>query len=397
MTVERCFALIVAAGRGVRLGGDIPKQYRMLGGVSILRIAIERTIATGKFAGIRVVISAADRQHYEFATQGLALLPPVIGGDTRRESVLRGLESLRELDPAVVSIQDAARPLVDRDLMTALIDRATQLGGAIAALPVVDTLKRQGTTQLAGGTIARDGLWQAQTPQVFRYAAILAAHRQAALLPAQQRDALTDDAQVAELAGMDVALVPGSADNFKITTTADFDRLTHMIERPAATEIRVGTGFDVHAFGAGDHVMLCGVKIGHSQGLVGHSDADVGLHALTDALLGSVGFGDIGQHFPPSDPRWRGAASHQFVAHAAGHVRGHGGRIVNIDITLICEQPKIGPHRQAMIAALAQMLEIDPDRVSVKATTTERLGFTGRGEGIAAQAAVSVELSRRIP
>ncbi len=394
MSHAACYALIVAAGRGARLGGAVPKQYREIAGTSILRLAVERTMAIGKFTGIRVVIAAADRALYDVAVAGLSLMSPVIGGDTRRQSVLHGLESLSERDPQLVSIQDAARPLVDAALMEELLGQAEHNGGAIAALPVVDTLKRQDERQRIAATVRREALWQAQTPQVFRFADILGAHRQAANLPAAERDALTDDAQVAERFGLSVALVPGSADNFKITTEADLQRLEHMLNK---TEIRIGTGFDVHAFGAGDHVMLCGVKIAHQRGLVGHSDADVGLHALTDALLGSVGFGDIGQHFPPSDERWRGAASRQFVEHAAGHVRGHGGRIVNIDITLICEQPKIGPHRHAMIASLAQMLDIDPDRVSVKATTTERLGFTGRGEGIAAQAAVSVELSRRLP
>jgi 2-C-methyl-D-erythritol 4-phosphate cytidylyltransferase/2-C-methyl-D-erythritol 2,4-cyclodiphosphate synthase len=264
------------------------------------------------------------------------------------------------------------------------------VGGAIAAVPVVDTLKRQDHKQHIAATVPREQLWQAQTPQVFDFAAILKAHRQAALLTPSQRDALTDDAQVAALAGIPVALVQGSADNFKITTEFDLQRLQRIMQ--TQNEIRIGTGFDVHAFGDGQVVMLCGVAIPHERGLVGHSDADVALHALTDALLGAIGAGDIGQHFPPSDPRWRGAASRQFAEHAAGLVRQRGGRIVNVDITLICEQPKIGPHRQAMVNAVASMLGVAAERISIKATTTERLGFTGRGEGVAAQAAVSVQL-----
>jgi 2-C-methyl-D-erythritol 4-phosphate cytidylyltransferase/2-C-methyl-D-erythritol 2,4-cyclodiphosphate synthase len=389
MGMAGCFALIVAAGRGTRLGG-MPKQYREVAGRSLLRLAIERSQASGQFASIAVVIAEADRALYDQAVQGLALLPPAIGGSTRRQSVLNGLEQLARLAPELVSIQDAARPLLDSTLLATLIDRAREVGGAVAGLPVVDTLKRQDEWQRVVATVPRQALWRAQTPQVFRFDAILDAHRRAASLSESERDALTDDAQVAERAGLAVALVPGSEDNFKITTEADLQRLQALLEAPRET--RVGTGFDVHAFGVGDHVTLCGVAIEHDRGLVGHSDADVGLHALTDALLGAIGLGDIGQHFPPSDPQWRGAASRRFVEYAAQAVRQRGGRIVNIDVTLICERPKIGPHRQAMVAAMADMLAIEASRVSVKATTTERLGFTGRGEGIAAQAAVLVDL-----
>jgi len=390
MAVKDCIALIVAAGKGARLGGAVAKQYRKIGGTGILRLAIERTIASNQFSAIAVVIADGDQALYQEATDGLALLHPVIGGDTRRQSVLNGLEALAPRQPRLVSIQDAARPLVGAELVAQLIAAADASGGAIAALSVVDTLKRGGAA--IDATIPRDGLWQAQTPQVFRFDAILAAHRQAAALPQPERDALTDDAQVAERAGIKVALLPGSVDNFKITTEADLHRLERLLQQ---TEIRIGTGFDVHAFGDGDRVMLCGVAVPHERGLVGHSDADVGLHALTDALLGAIGLGDIGQHFPPGDPQWRGAASHLFVEHAAQELRKRGGRIVNLDVTLICERPKIGPQRDAMIAAIASMLGIERERVSVKATTTEKLGFTGRSEGIAAQAAVSVELPRR--
>jgi 2-C-methyl-D-erythritol 4-phosphate cytidylyltransferase/2-C-methyl-D-erythritol 2,4-cyclodiphosphate synthase len=389
MAVKDCIALIVAAGKGARLGGDVPKQYRKIAGKSVLRLAIERTLATGRFGAVGVVIAEGDQDLYQEATHGLPLLPPVIGGDTRRQSVLNGLEALAPRQPHLVSIQDAARPLVEADLVAQLFAAAEANGGAVAALRVVDTLKRGGA--VIDATIARDALWQAQTPQVFGFGEILAAHRQAAALPPPERDALTDDAQVAERAGIQVALLPGSVDNFKITTEADLHRLERLLQQ---SEIRIGTGFDVHAFGEGDHVMLCGVAVAHERGLTGHSDADVGLHALTDALLGAIGLGDIGQHFPPGDPQWRGAASRLFVEHAAAELRKRGGRVVNVDVTLICERPKIGPHREAMIGAIAAMLAIDPGRVSVKATTTERLGFTGRSEGIAAQAAVSVELPR---
>jgi len=385
-------ALIVAAGRGSRLGGATPKQYRRIGGQSLLRLAIERTMATGLVDQVQVVIGDADDEMFRSSTDGLDLPPPVVGGATRRQSVLNGLEAVASRRPKLVSIQDAARPLLDRELLAALIAQTRTHDGAIAALPMVDTLKREASEQRIGATVPRQGLWQAQTPQLFRFEAILAAHRQAATLPQAERDQLTDDAQVAERAGLSVALVPGTVDNFKVTTEDDLQRLRRMLETPG--EIRVGTGFDVHAFGAGDGVMLCGIPLAHTRGLVGHSDADVALHALTDALLGAIGAGDIGQHFPPSDPQWRGAASRRFVAHAAEQVRQRGGRIVNVDNTLICEQPKIGPHRAAMAAAVAQMLQVPAERVSVKATTTERLGFTGRGEGIAAQAAVSVELPR---
>ena len=389
-----CVALIVAAGTGSRAGSLRPKQYTLVAGKPMLRWAVERTLATGLFDQVVCVIGPDQQQEYDASVAGLEIAAPVRGGATRRQSVLNGLEALSVNPPEVVSVQDAARPLVDRAELEALIAQVRGgAAGAIAALPVVDSLKR-GEAGTVAGTVVRDGLWQAQTPQVFAFAAILAAHRAAESLPAPEREALTDDAAVAEQARLTVALVPGRPENFKVTSATDLARLESMIGGPASTETRIGSGFDVHAFGPGDHVMLGGVPIAHSAGLVGHSDADVALHALTDALLGAIGAGDIGEHFPPSDPQWRGASSDRFLRHAAGLLAARGGRLVNADITIVCERPKIGPHRAAIAASIAAILSVSADRISVKATTTEKLGFTGRGEGIAVQAAVSVTLPR---
>lgn len=389
--MSRCIALIVAAGSGSRAGGDTPKQYTRIAGKPMLRWAIERTVATGLFDQVRCVIGAGQQGLYENATAGLALPPPVEGGATRRASVLKGLRAIAADQPEIVSIQDAARPLVDAAETARLIAHVRGGGaGAIAALPVVDTLKRGETT--IAGTVARAGLWQAQTPQVFAFEPILRAHLQVAELPEAEREVLTDDAGVAELARLEVALVAGRPENFKVTTAADIERMDALLRAGRDLETRIGTGFDVHAFGPGDHVMLAGVRIAHDQGLVGHSDADVALHALTDAILGAIGAGDIGQHFPPSDPQWRGAASARFLAHAGELLARRGGRLVNADLTVICERPRIGPHRPAMAQTIAAILGVAAGRISVKATTTEKLGFTGRGEGIAVQATVSVTL-----
>lgn len=386
-----CVALIVAAGSGSRIGGELPKQYTPVGGKPMLRWTLERTLATGAFDRVLCVIGAGHQQAWRDVVRGLDVGAPIMGGATRRESVLNGLEALASAPPEIVSIQDAARPLVDAAETRALIDRVRDgAAGAIAALPVVDTLKRGELN--VDETVPRAGLWQAQTPQVFAYGAILEAHRQAARLPAAERDALTDDAGVAERAGLRVALVQGRADNFKVTTPADLDRFARLVQPAPGMETRIGSGYDVHGFAPGDHVVLGGVRIAHAQALAGHSDADVVLHALTDALLGAIGAGDIGQHFPPSDPQWKGAASGRFLRHAASLLAARGGRLLNADVTVICERPKIGPHRDAMVRCIAGILEVRPERVSVKATTTEGLGFTGRGEGIAAQAVVSVTL-----
>jgi 2-C-methyl-D-erythritol 4-phosphate cytidylyltransferase / 2-C-methyl-D-erythritol 2,4-cyclodiphosphate synthase len=376
-------ALIVAAGRGQRLGGAMPKQYLPLTGKPVLRHSLETFLRHPAVDAVRVVIHGEDIDLYQAATADLAPLAPIPGGATRQESVRLGLESLAALQPLRVLIHDAARPFADAALIGRMVAALGAAPGAIPALPVADTIKR-GAGGLILETVERTALWRAQTPQAFRFPEILAAHRAAA-----GRE-LTDDAAVAEAAGLAVALVEGSEDNFKVTTQADLERAERLLARP--TDIRCGNGFDVHRFAPGDRVMICGISVPHDFGLEGHSDADVGLHALTDAILGAIGAGDIGQHFPPADPQWRGADSSRFLAHAAALVAGHGGRILGLDVTIICERPRVGPHRAAMVARIAEILGLDPGRVSVKATTTEGLGFTGRREGIAAQATATVAL-----
>ena len=391
-----CQVVIVAAGRGMRFGGDVPKQYRQLAGQPVLRRTASAFVAHPDITGVRVVINPDHRAPYDDAVGGLPLAPPVPGGAARQDSVRLGLEALADAGaPDLVLIHDAARPLIDAATISRVVQALATHQGAVAALPVVDTLKR-GVEGISAGTVDRSGLWRAQTPQGFRFPAILAAHRAAAGLT------LTDDAAVAERAGLDVALVVGSEDNFKVTTEEDLHRAEALLAgsggAPGDTaghtvgDVRVGQGFDVHRFADGDAVILCGVPIPFDRRLEGHSDADVGLHALTDAILGAIGAGDIGQHFPPTDPQWRGADSGRFLAHARDLVRRRGGRLVHVDVTLICQAPKIGPHRAAMTDRLAGLLGLPPDRVSVKATTTERLGFAGRGEGIAALATATVRL-----
>ncbi len=380
-----CAALIVAAGRGRRFGGELPKQYRPLGGRPLLRHSLAAFAAHPGITTVRAVIHPDDRPFYDLAAEGLPLAEPVAGGPTRQDSVRLGLESLAEAAPARVLVHDGARPFVSRAVIDDVLAALDDHPAAVPALPVADTLKR-GAEGLVRGTVDRAGLWRAQTPQGFRFADILAAHHAAA-----GREA-TDDAAVAEAAGLDVALVPGSEDNAKITTAEDLSRAEALFALPG--EPRVGTGFDVHRLIPGDGVMLCGLRIPADVALEGHSDADVALHALTDALLGAIGAGDIGQHFPPSDQRWRGVASEVFVRHAAALIAGLGGRVVNVDLTLVCERPRLGAHRAAMAARVAALLDLPAGRVNVKATTTEGLGFTGRGEGIAAQAAVLLRLAR---
>ena len=383
-----CVALIVAAGRGTRAGGPLPKQYRSLGGKPVLRRAVQAFRQHARVDQVRVVIHADDRALYDAATAGLDLLGPVEGGPTRQESVRRGLESLAGMTPRHVLIHDGARPFVSPAIIDRVLDGLAAAPGVIAALPVTDTIKRAADGEpLIAETVDRRSLWRAQTPQGFRFAEILAAHRAAAGAD------LTDDAAVAAQAKLSVTMVPGSEENVKITTDEDLSRAARALE--AALELRVGQGFDVHRFAPGDAVQLCGVRIPHARSLEGHSDADVGLHAVTDAILGALAAGDIGHHFPPSDPRWRGADSAVFLRHAASLVTDAGGRVVHVDVTLICEAPRIGPHREAMVRRLAEILGLGPDRCSVKATTTERLGFTGRGEGIAAQAVATVRLPPR--
>ena len=380
-----CYALVVAAGRGTRMAAPLAKQYRDLDGKPVLRHALEMFARHPQIAGVRVVTAAGDDEHYAGAARGLDLLEPVLGGATRQRSVQNGLESLAALAPQRVLIHDGARPFATADLVDRLIAALDEAPGAIAAVPVVDTLWRadaEGVQTL----VPRADLWRAQTPQAFRFADILAAHRAAA------GQELTDDAAVLRAAGGHVKLVEASEANFKITTEADLARAQAQRFLGRA-DLRVGTGFDVHRLGPGDGVWLCGVKIPFDQALVGHSDADVAIHALVDAILGALGAGDIGSHFPPSDARWKGAASAQFLRHAADLVAARGGDIRHADVTIVCERPKVGPHRDALRASLAGILGVPLGRVSVKATTTEGLGFTGRGEGIAAQAVATVAFS----
>lgn len=378
----RAVALIVAGGSGSRFGGSVPKQYRPLAGVPVLRRTVLTFLNHPAIDRVQVVIRAEDAALYADAVAGLDLPPPVIGGADRQESVRLGLEAV--IGEGAVLIQDAARPTVPPEVIDRVLAAVQPGAGAIAALPVADTLWR-GPDAQCDRLVDRQNLWRAQTPQAFLLAEILAAHR------AAQGQGLTDDAAVAKAAGLTVHLVPGSPLSAKITTEADLTEAETRL-RQSLTDIRVGTGFDVHAFAEGDHVTLCGLKIPHPRGLAGHSDADVGLHALTDAILGALAAGDIGQHFPPTDPRWKGADSAQFLRHAASLVTARGGVIAHADVTLICERPKVGPHRAAMQARVADILGIALDRVSIKATTTEKLGFTGREEGIAAQAAATLRL-----
>lgn len=377
-------ALIMAAGRGVRAGGGVPKQYRPLAGMPMIRHSVLRYLSHPAIGRVRLVIQPDHRDHYQTALGDLGLETPVAGGDERQESVRMGLEALREAAPASVLVHDAARPNVDPETIQRVVTALANHPGAIAAVPATDTLKRSDAAGRIGETVDRSGIWRAQTPQGFQFGPLLEAHRR----HAERR--FTDDAAVAEAAGLAVALVAGSEDNLKVTTEDDFARAARLLM--ASNQIRIGSGFDVHRFTAGDAVTLCGVTIPHDRGLAGHSDADVGLHALTDALLGAIGEADIGAHFPPSDPQWAGAPSAVFLRHARSLIAARGGAIVNVDVTLICERPAIAPHRAAMRAAIAALLEVDVDRVGVKATTTERLGFTGRGEGIAAQAVASVTI-----
>lgn len=380
----KCAVLVVAAGRGRRFGGEVPKQYLDLNGRMVLRHSLATLASHPRIHWVRTVIHPDDRDLYDTAAQGLGILDPVHGGALRQDSVRLGLESLRDLGPDVVLIHDGARPMIDAGTISRVITALDTHSGVIPALPVADTLKRA-RDGIVSDTVNRAELWRAQTPQGFIYDQILSAHLTAASGPE-----LTDDAMVLEQAGHKVALVSGTEENLKITTFDDLARVASGLTGPG--EFRTGNGFDVHAFEDGDGVWLCGVHVPHSHGLKGHSDADVALHALTDAILGAISAGDIGHHFPPSDNRWKGMASHVFLSHAVNLVRGLGGRITHVDLTLICERPKVGPFRPAMQDRLSEIMGINTGRISVKATTTEGLGFTGRQEGIAAQATATVWL-----
>lgn len=390
--------LIVAAGRGSRVGGaDGPKQYRELAGKSLLTHALRPFLSHPAIDAVRVVIHADDRALYEGAVKGLAhpkLLAPCLGGVTRQASVRAGLASLAGQGVGLVLIHDAARPLISEDTIGRVLTALKSTKGAIAALTVADTLKREDARGQISETVDRTGLWRAQTPQGFDFTTILAAHERAAH---EGLVDFTDDAALAEWAGVGVKLVSGEARNIKVTTPEDFSLAQALLDQTRPTlETRTGTGFDVHRFAEGDHVWLCGVRIPHTHRLEGHSDADVALHALTDALLGAIGDGDIGQHFPPSDPQWRGAASRLFLEDANRRIKARGGRITNVDITLLCEAPRVGPHREDMRNAIAGILQFESHRVGVKATTTEGLGFTGRREGIAAMASATIQLPAAI-
>ncbi len=369
-------ALIVAAGRGLRAGGDVPKQWRMLAGRRVADWTVDAFRAAPGVGRIVLVLHPDDMARatdYPDATC-------VPGGATRGASVRAGLEALAGSCVDNVLIHDAARPLVGQDVIAAVLRALDSHRGAAPALAVTDALWR-GVEGRVAGSQDRAGLYRAQTPQGFDFAAILAAHR------ADPGDA-ADDVEVARAAGIEVAIVPGDARNLKLTEAGDFARAEALMGQ--AMDIRVGNGFDVHAFGPGDHVVLCGVRVPHDRGLVGHSDADVGMHAVTDAIYGALAEDDIGRHFPPSDPQWKGAASEIFLRHACDLARARRYRVSQVDLTLICERPKIGPHAADMQRIMAEILEVETGRVSVKATTSERLGFTGRGEGIAALATATL-------
>lgn len=387
-----CVALVVAAGRGRRFGGDLPKQYRRLAGKAVLRYSLEALCGHPRIDAVAVVIHPDDQDLYYEAARGLPVLLPIEGGAERQDSARLGLEALAEhwpVDPVPdrILIHDGARPVLSNGLIDRILDALDDHDGAVPVMPVAETLKRAGKDRTVAETVDRDGLYRAQTPQGFDFAKIYAAHE------ALRGRGFTDDAALAEVMGLSVAMVEGEEDNLKVTTETDLDRAERLLGHGGVPDIRVGHGFDVHRLGPGDHVWLCGVKLAHEAGLVGHSDADVGLHALTDALLGAIGAGDIGQHFPPGDPKWQDAASDRFVGHALDLVKKAGGRVLNVDVTLVLEKPKIGPHRDAMRRRIADILGTDIARVSLKATTTEGLGFTGRGEGVAAQATATVALT----
>ncbi|NNE23915.1 MAG: bifunctional 2-C-methyl-D-erythritol 4-phosphate cytidylyltransferase/2-C-methyl-D-erythritol 2,4-cyclodiphosphate synthase [Rhizobiales bacterium] len=380
-------AVIVAAGAGLRVGGELPKQYQMLAGQSVLARSIKAFADHPGIAHVQVVIGADHSQLYDAATNGLDLPAAVIGGETRQASVKAGLEALASLAPDYVLIHDAARPFVSPDIISHVIANLDRHDGALPALPLVDTIKRANGSVITE-TVDRKALYAAQTPQGFHYGKICGAHDAAS----NDSDAeFTDDASIAEWAGLSVVLVAGAAQNRKLTTADDMTQAEQMLTN-TLPDIRVGHGYDVHAFEAGDHVILCGVKIPHDAKLKGHSDADVAMHTLTDAILGAISEGDIGAHFPPSDDQWKAADSAIFLREAARLVAERGGLIAHCDLTIICEAPKLRPHVDAMRQSLADILGLPAGRVSVKATTSEKLGFTGRREGIAATATATVRL-----
>lgn len=382
--------VIVAAGRGERLGTEGgPKQYRLLAGKSILQHTVSQFAEHPDIHAIQVVIHKDDYALYEDAVQvSDKLRPPVIGGASRQASCKAGVDAVFDMGFDIVIIHDAARPFVAHSTISNVIDGVDEGVGTLPATAIADTVKKADSAKRVLDTISRDDLYLAQTPQGFKLKDIHAAHSKAAL---HNPDGFTDDAAVAEHAGITVKLVDGNADNFKITTKHDLALAEEKLSMNSLIpDVRTGSGYDVHTLGAGNKVILCGLEIPHTQSLQGHSDADVGLHSLTDALLGTIGAGDIGSHFPPSDPQWKGASSDRFIEHAVKLVREAGGVITNMDVTIICEAPKIGPHRDAMREQVSNICGVELSRVSVKATTNEKIGFIGREEGIAALATVSV-------
>jgi 2-C-methyl-D-erythritol 4-phosphate cytidylyltransferase/2-C-methyl-D-erythritol 2,4-cyclodiphosphate synthase len=385
-----CTALLVSAGRGHRFGGETPKQYLDAAGVPLLRICAERFLKHPEIDAVTVVIHPDDRALYEVAVDGLGLAEPIHGGAERQDSVRLGLEAMTTNAPQTVLVHDAVRPFVSDALISGVIATITPETGAIPALAVTDSLKRghrNGDALHVTETVPRDALWRAQTPQGFPYGPFLAAHR------AARGSVLTDDAAVAEANGLLVAMVAGEETNFKITGPEDLARAERQTLSPGARGInRTGLGFDVHRFAPGRPLILGGIEIPHDLGLDGHSDADVALHAVVDALLGAIGAGDIGVYFPPSEAQWKDAPSHIFLKAAGDAVAAAGGIIRSIDLTIICEAPRIGPYREAMRLRIAQILDISADTINISATTTERLGFTGRGEGIAAQSVANIEI-----
>ena len=381
-------AIIVAAGRGLRAGSGGPKQYRSIAGRTVISRAMEPFCGHPDVFAVQPVLNPDDTVMFNEAVSELRYHAPTAGGATRQASVHAGLEALVGHAPDIVLIHDAARPFVTPALIARAITAATLTGAAVPAVPVTDTIKQVGDTGHVEATPERARLRIAQTPQAFRFDVILEAHRRAAR---EGRDDFTDDAALAEWAGLTVATFEGDVANMKLTTPEDFVREEARLAA-ALGDIRMGTGYDVHAFGDGDHLMICGVRVPHTRGFLAHSDGDVGLHALVDAVLGALADGDIGSHFPPSDDKWKGAASDAFLKYAVERVTARGGRIANLEVTLICERPKIGPLRDVMRARIAEITGVALSRVAVKATTSERLGFTGREEGIAATAAATIRL-----
>lgn len=381
-------AIIVAAGRGLRAGAGGPKQFRTIGGRTVIARAMAPFCNHAEIAMVQPVRNPDDSGIFDEAVRGLRHLPAVSGGASRQASVRAGLEALAADPPDIVLIHDAARAFVTPAVISRAIAAAARTGAAVPVVPVTDTIKHITPDGDVDATPDRAQLRVAQTPQAFHFHTILEAHRRAAR---EGRDDFTDDAAIAEWAGLTVATFEGDLANMKLTTPEDFAREEARLAASLG-DIRAGTGFDVHAFGDGDHLMLCGVRVPYSRGFLAHSDGDVGLHALVDAILGALADGDIGSHFPPSDPKWKGAASDQFLIHAMERVAARGGRVAHLEVTLICEAPKIGPLRETMRARIAEITRLPLSRVAVKATTTERLGFTGRQEGIAATASATIRL-----